>query len=1243
MKLSPRAIFTGFLASISGWLAAGDLPEPGKVYQIEDGGVMRTFRVSGNAIGVKGREGPLRARAVPAQTKGTGLRKQIAAAKTSDATIAETNVVLDESGVRRKQGKLNSQRVLTRMVLVKLRDGVDPASVAEEVGATKWDSPAYAVGFHVFHCGDEGAALELMERLRNRPDVLSANALLARPMARKFVPNDSYFANVGSNAGYLWHLRNTGARSGTSGIDLNLTTAWDTVKGTGITIGILDDGVEITHPDLSANYLAAMSYDFLDNDTNPSPVASDDNHGTCVAGIAAAKGNNATGVCGVAPEAGLAGIRIGLDGLDDSQISQAFEFQNTNISVKSSSWGPDDTGDSFEGPGPLTLAALQDAVTNGRGGKGVILTFAAGNGADKGDNSNYDGYANSIYTIAVAGVSDDGLPTYFSEPGANIVVSALGDNDDDQSITTTDRSGTAGYNDGSTSDNFVNTNYTNDFGGTSACAPEAAGVAALLIQKNPNLGWRDVQEILISSAKKNHAADMDWANNAAGYHFNHKYGAGLIDATAAVNAAPGWTLLGAQTSSTITQNELNLAIPDYPNTTGATVNFDFSTQPIVRVEHATVHVTLTHPRRGDLQIVLTSPSGMRSVLAERRDDDNANLDWTFMSVRHWGENSAGTWKLQVVDQVSGNTGALVSASVKLYGTASTAPSGVPAVKSPTTATANVGTPFAYQMTATNAPTSFSATGLPAGLSLNTSTGLISGSPTTAATTNVTLRATNGSGNSANVTLVLTTSAMATLANAVDFTNATWITQPTTTWAINTTPGNSHDGTDSAKPANLTPGASTYMKGFVYGPTVLKFWWRVASLADYDYLDFYVDQETADYATGTVNWTQKTFYIPAGRHLLRWTMSRDSASTLASSTAYLDQITTTDPNLSAPLITSEPQGRYAPEGGKTCFKVTAIGQAPLSYQWKRDGVNVTDGTQAELLLEPVPAGNATYTCVVTNTLGNVQSTGAALVVTGAGASANLSNALDNTKLGFGTAATNGWFRQTTETTDGIDALRSGAITHLGSTALQTCVTGPALLKFNWKVGSETNGDYLDLLMDDAYQTGLTGSVTWAPYSLAIPAGNHVIEWNYNKDDSVSTSPDAGFVDAVSFQPTGYAAWKAVEFTAVQRNSPNTTGALDDPDQDKIPNLVEYALGLSPNAASASGLPAPVQVGNNLEFTYTENIQLQDILYVPETSSNLSSWTPIAATQVSLVGDARTMKVTVPVGSGDAFIRLRVTEK
>ena len=113
--------------------------------------------------------------------------------------------------------------------------------------------------------------------------------------------------------------------------------------------------------------------------------------------------------------------------------------------------------------------------------------------------------------------------------------------------------------------------------------------------------------------------------------------------------------------------------------------------------------------------------------------------------------------------------------------------------------------------------------------------------------------------------------------------------------------------------------------------------------------------------------------------------------------------------------------------------------------------------------------------------------------------------------------------------------------------------------------------------------------------------------------------------------------------MQRNSPNTTGALDDPDQDKIPNLVEYALGLNPNSASASGLPVPVQVGNNLEFTYTENIQVEDILYVPETSSNLSSWTPVAATQVSVVGDVRTMKVTLPVGSGDAFIRLRVTEK
>ena len=83
--------------------------------------------------------------------------------------------------------------------------------------------------------------------------------------------------------------------------------------------------------------------------------------------------------------------------------------------------------------------------------------------------------------------------------------------------------------------------------------------------------------------------------------------------------------------------------------------------------------------------------------------------------------------------------------------------GVPTITSPSTASGTVGQAFSYQITATNSPTSYAATGLPSGLSLNTSSGLISGTPDTAAVSSVSLTATNSSGTSAAFTLTLTVS------------------------------------------------------------------------------------------------------------------------------------------------------------------------------------------------------------------------------------------------------------------------------------------------------------------------------------------------------------------------------------------------------------------------------------------------------------------------------------------------------
>ena len=554
-----------------------------------------------------------------------------------------------------------------RLVTPDLRVQLD-AAAAEKIAAQNQlvikDRPAYAPGWIIMSAGNPFAALDAMAKLRAVREVTSADVLLATQHSLRAMPNDTLIGNQ-------WHLKRSG--SAVAGSDLNIETAWNYpaatgIRGNGVRIGVVDDGLQTNHPDLAPNVDIVNDKDWNGNDSDPSPGVGDD-HGTACAGNAAARGNNALGVSGTAPEATLVGMRLIAAATTDAQEAEAESYLPDLIQIKTNSWGPADTGDILEGPGPLALAALQSATTSGRGGKGSIILWAAGNGADVGDNSNYDGYANSIYTIAIGATDSLGHRAYYSEPGSNLVVCApSGGNTGTLDITTVDRTGADGYNSGSTSGEPADANYTNSFSGTSSATPTAAGVVALMLQKNPALGWRDVQEILIRSAARP-PGSTGWVTNAAGIPFNHDFGAGLINATAAVNLAATWTDLPAQTSVTATQSGLTAAIPNN-NPTGSTRTFDLGASSL-RVEQITLRLSISHSARGNLKITLTSPAGMVSNLAEVHADYNANYsNWTFSSVRNWGESSTGTWTLKVADlSSSGNTsgGTLTAAELKVFG------------------------------------------------------------------------------------------------------------------------------------------------------------------------------------------------------------------------------------------------------------------------------------------------------------------------------------------------------------------------------------------------------------------------------------------------------------------------------------------------------------------------------------------------------------------------------------------------
>ncbi len=514
-------------------------------------------------------------------------------------------------------------------------------------------------------CGALTPAYKLVEQ----PDLSHVREL-------RGLPDDPLFPQQ-------WHLRNTGAGGGTPGIDLNVEPWWDFAGnqnlGAGVVIGIVDSGVEYTHVDLAANYLPDLSYNFLSGNSNAFPNGGTF-HGTAVAGLAVGRGNNGIGICGVAPHSGLAALRLTAPTFQtDAMEADALTFQNDNqndlgtIHIYCNPWGPSDSQVNMVAPGPLTRAALQSAVAYGRGGLGSIITWAAGNGRGVLDNVNYDGYANSRFTIAVGSCTNQGLATSYSEPGACLFVVAPADGGPgaNSQITTTDRTGPTGRNVSASPDG----DYSALFGGTSAAVPQASGVIALMLEANPNLTWRDVQHILARSSRQISPANPGWTTNAAGLTHHHDFGFGLLDATAAATLATEWLPVPDEVAVTSPTIPVGLAIADGLGTSlsvpvfGPAASSTYTSTASMVLESVVVTLNVTHTYRGDVEVVLTSPSGVESVLSHIRNDSRDHIQgWEFTTVRHWGEHAAGDWTLRLRDGIINDAGVFDSWSIRFHGT-----------------------------------------------------------------------------------------------------------------------------------------------------------------------------------------------------------------------------------------------------------------------------------------------------------------------------------------------------------------------------------------------------------------------------------------------------------------------------------------------------------------------------------------------------------------------------------------------
>ena len=479
-----------------------------------------------------------------------------------------------------------------------------------------------------------------------------------------------------------------------------VTSIWDDfssegITGEGVTIGIVDDGLGHTHPNFSNTYRLDLSRDFHEApnniyDTDPWPNVEEDNdgnqnwdsHGTAMAGIAAGyMGENGPEIGGVAPGASVVGLRLfesdnnftEVVTSNDLKEADSLSYLADDIDIYNSSWGPEDKLVALQGPHPqgpsaLTAMALHTGVTQGRDGLGSIFVWASGNAGRfrpyYRDRVDYDGYASSRYTIAVAAIDHRDRQASYGEPGASLLISAPSSGSFQRHLPTDRKIVTADL--VSPFDDDWTDDYTDNSGGTSAAAAFVSGVVALMLEANPSLTWRDVQHILVDTADQNDFGEIDaqenrrtttgWWRNGSGRWTNEKYGFGAVDAAEAVEKAKTWQLVGTEVSLASDEMAVDETIP-----VDAVLERTFEFQEDITVEAVEVMFDATHADRGDLEVVLISPDGTESILTKPhalRDPDpedgiNSKADynqWLFTSMRHWGESSKGEWKLRVSDR-----------------------------------------------------------------------------------------------------------------------------------------------------------------------------------------------------------------------------------------------------------------------------------------------------------------------------------------------------------------------------------------------------------------------------------------------------------------------------------------------------------------------------------------------------------------------------------------------------------------
>ena len=566
--------------------------------------------------------------------------------------------------------------------------GAAIAALAQELGLEQIKTVAGIPNTFIFRITERATEnpVKLTNRLMQRSEVLTAEPNIVIKAKSQYQPRDPLYPKQ-------WHLNHNGGAQLAAGSHVFAEQAWDITRGNrAVVVAIMDDSVDLSHPDFQGKGKIVAPKDFNDRDFLPLPGLPDDNHGTSCAGVAVAE-ENGVGTVGVAPGCALMPIRTS-GYLEDQVIEDLFEWAiQKGAWVISCSWGP--ASIYF----PLSLrqrAILTRAATEGRNGKGCVIVFAAGNSNRPTNGTvNEQGWPNQVLQgmtrwlggftvhpdiVTVSACTSLGKKAAYSNWGAEVSVCAPSNNAPPGAwleatgfiatapqittalpglgIFTADRVGNVGYDASS---------FTSDFGGTSSACPLVAGVAALVLSANPDLTAQQVKRILQESADKITDPNPDpqlglrkGTYEADGH--SDWFGYGKVNAFKAVQLAQRMQQqLAAATRQVSTQNNTSLAIPDNAPQ-GVVSAVQISDAAAVR--EIQVAVSIEHSYLGDIEISLIAPSGKEVLLQSRNLGRKTNLQFTYSTQTTpalkglLNQPAQGRWQLRVVDRAPSDTGTL---------------------------------------------------------------------------------------------------------------------------------------------------------------------------------------------------------------------------------------------------------------------------------------------------------------------------------------------------------------------------------------------------------------------------------------------------------------------------------------------------------------------------------------------------------------------------------------------------------